>query len=105
MKAVAASLEEQNFLLSSLSPGPAQKQLALGVVLLLLIRVALTAGPLSTAIETDRRLPPLYVAAMFVTDSLTAVLLFAQFSILRTPALWRSRADISSRRSSWSHGR
>jgi signal transduction histidine kinase len=88
MKAAAATPEEQDFLLSSLSPGPVQKRLALGVVLLLFVAFLITAGPLSTI--PPKRIDaflPIYVTAMFVNDSLTAILLFAQYSILRTPAL------------------
>jgi signal transduction histidine kinase len=80
--------EEQHFL-SSLSPGRAQRRLALAVVLALLVVFFITeVGPLST-IQLGRidAFVPAYAAAMFVTDSITAVLLFAQFSILRSPAL------------------
>src|SRR6202165_5539772 len=81
--------EEQHFLLSSLSPGRAQRRLALAVVLALLVVFFITeVGPLST-IQLGRSDPfvPAYATGMFVTDSITAVLLFAQFSILRSPAL------------------
>jgi signal transduction histidine kinase len=87
MKTAAAS-EEHDFILSSLSPSPAQKRLALGVVLVLLAVYFITSGPLSSV-----RLPridafiPAYASAMFVNDSITAVALFAQFSILRSRAL------------------
>jgi signal transduction histidine kinase len=80
--------EEQHFL-SSLSPGRAQRRLALAVVLALLVVFFITeVGPLST-IQLGRidAFVPAYAAAMFVTDSITAVLLFAQFSILRSRAL------------------
>ena len=80
--------EEQHFILSSLSPGRAQRRLALGVVLALLVAFFITAGPLST-IQLARidAFIPAYATAMFVNDSITAVLLFAQFSILRSRAL------------------
>jgi signal transduction histidine kinase len=77
--------EEQHFFPSALSPGPAQKRLALVVVLgLLVVFVLITAGLLS-GIKTSRiyAFLPAYLAAMFVCDSITAILLFAQFSILR----------------------
>ncbi len=86
--AAAAASEEHDFILSSLSPSLAQKRLALGVVLVLLAVFFIISGPLSTI-----RLPridafvPAYASAMFVNDSITAVLLFAQFSILRSRAL------------------
>src|SRR3981189_3987134 len=81
--------EEQHFILSSLSPGRAQRRLALAIVLALLVVFFITeVGPLST-IQLGRidAFVPAYATAMFVTDSITAVLLFAQFSILRSRAL------------------
>ena len=80
--------EEQDFVISSLAPSKAQKRLALGIVLGLFVAFFITAGFLSS-IQLARidAFVPLYAAAMFVTDSITAVLLFAQFSILRSRAL------------------
>src|ERR1700730_4520139 len=80
--------EEQHFILSSLSPTRAQRRLALAVVLVLLVVLFITEGPLSTtqAARIDAFVPA-YATAMFVIDSITAVLLFAQFSILRSRAL------------------
>src|SRR5215469_796799 len=84
----AAVPAEQHFVLSNLSPGPAQRRLALAVVLALLVAFFFTAGPLST-IQLPRidAFVPAYAMAMFVNDAITAVLLFAQFSILRSRAL------------------
>jgi signal transduction histidine kinase len=80
--------EGQHFILSSLSPSQAQRRLAVAVVLALLAAFLVTEGPLS-AIQLGRidHFVPIYATAMFVTDSITAVLLFAQFSILRSRAL------------------
>jgi hypothetical protein len=88
VKTAAAVPEEQQFILSSLSPGPAQRRLALAVVLALLVAYFITVGPLST-IQLGRidAFVPAYATAMFVIDSITAVLLFAQFYILRSRAL------------------
>jgi PAS domain S-box-containing protein len=88
MKTAAAAPEEQDFILSSSAPSLAQKRLALGVVLVLLVAFLLAAGPLSTVqlVRIDVFVSA-YAAAMFVNDSITAVLLFAQFSILRSRAL------------------
>src|SRR5437016_1143864 len=85
--AVAAP-EEKNFILSSLPPSRAQRRLAIAVVLALLVAFLITEGPLST-IQLGRidAFVPAYATAMFVNDSITAVLLFAQFSILRSRAL------------------
>ena len=84
----AAAPEEQHFILSSLSPSLAQKRLALGVALLLLLAFFIAAGPLAKVqLARIDAFIPAYVTAMFVNDSITAVLLFAQFSILRSRAL------------------
>src|SRR5258706_11822845 len=80
--------EEQYFTLASLSPSKGQRRLAVAVVLALLGAFFMAAGPLST-IQLGRidAFVPAYGTAMFVIDLMTAVLLFAQFSILRSRAL------------------
>ncbi|HEU0147424.1 MAG TPA: MASE4 domain-containing protein [Bradyrhizobium sp.] len=84
----AAVPEEQHFIISSLSPGRGQKRLALAVVLSLLVAFFITAGPLSTVqVMRIDAFVPAYATAMLVNDAITAVLLFAQFSILRSRAL------------------
>src|ERR1700730_10180322 len=87
MTAVAVP-EEQHFILSTLSPSVAQRRLALAVVLALLVAFVITAGPRG-AIQPGRvdSFVPAFATAMFVNDLITAVLLFAQFSILRSGAL------------------
>ena len=77
---------EQQFILSSLSPGRAQTRVALAIVLGLLALFALiTFGPLA-----DVRPPRInsfvsvYVTAVFLCDAITAILLYAQFSITRS---------------------
>src|SRR3982075_353186 len=79
---------EQHFMLSSLSPSRAQKRLALVLVLALLVAWLITDGALST-VQLGRidAFIPAYATAMFVNDSITAVALFAQFSVLRSRAL------------------
>ena len=81
----AAIPEEQHFILSEVSPGPAQRRLALVVVLGLLVVFFLITAGLLAGIKTSRidAFLPAYLAAMFVCDSITAILLFAQFTILR----------------------
>ena len=88
VKKAAAVPEEQHFILSTLSPGRAQRWVALAIVLVLLIAFVITEGPLST-IKVGRidAFVPAYATAMFVNDTITAVLLFAQFFILRSLAL------------------
>jgi PAS domain S-box-containing protein len=88
MKTTAAAPGEHDFMLSSLSPSLAQKRLAIGLVLVLLVAFLLIAGPLSSVqLARIDAFVPAYASAMFVNDSITAVLLFAQFSILRSRAL------------------
>ena len=81
--------EEQHFILSSLSPGPVQKRLAFAVVVGILVVFALiTFGPLK-GVHLGRvdAFVPAYAMAMFVCDSITAILLYVQFSILRSRAI------------------
>jgi hypothetical protein len=65
--------EEQQFILSSLSPGRVQRRLALAVVLTLLVAFFITAGPLST-IQLARidAFVHVYATAVFVSDSIIA---------------------------------
>jgi signal transduction histidine kinase len=84
----ATGAEEQHFILSSLSPGPAQKRLALGIVLGLLVALYVITGPLSgIQLGAINAFVAVYATAMFVTDAITAILLYAQFSILRSRAI------------------
>src|SRR5256885_5203322 len=85
LKPDAAVPEEQHFVLSNLSPGRTERCLALGIVLGLLIAMYLITGPLSgIRLATINAFVAVYATAMFVTDSVTAILLYAQFSILRS---------------------
>ena len=81
--------DERELSLSALSPGPAQKRLALALVIgILAVFVSITAGPLrGIATRPVAAFVPAYATAMFVCDSITAILLFAQFSILRSRAI------------------
>ena len=81
--------EEQHFILSTLAPSPAQKRLALAIVLgVLAVYLVIVAGPLR-GVHPGRldAFIPAYVSAMFVNDLITAILLYAQFSILRSRAI------------------
>src|SRR5712671_1606100 len=88
MKKSAPTPDDQALILSNVSPSPAQRRLALGVVLVLLVCSVSLAGPLSRQpLGRIDAFMPAYGAAIFVSDSITAILLFAQFSVLRSPAL------------------
>jgi len=84
----ASGAPEQKLLLSSLPPSAAQKRLALAVVFSLVAAFFITVGPLSL-LQPPRvtDFVPAYAAAIFGNNLITAVLLFAQFSILRTWAV------------------
>ncbi len=80
--------EEQRFVLSNLPPSPGQKRLALGIVLGLMTALYLVLGPFGGIhLGAVHSFVAVYTTAMFVTDSITAILLFAQFSILRSRAI------------------
>jgi signal transduction histidine kinase len=80
--------EDQSFVLSNFPPSPAQKRLALGIVLGLTSALSLVLGPFGgMQLGAVHSFVAVYTTAMFVTDSLTAVLLYAQFSILRSRAI------------------
>jgi signal transduction histidine kinase len=90
MQQIAAIVpEEQRLFLSSLSPGTAQKRLAIAVVLGIVVAFALISVGLLSGMQARRMdaFLPAYATAMFVCDSITAILLFAQFSILRSRAI------------------
>jgi hypothetical protein len=88
VRTAAVVPEQQHFILASLSPSRGQRWLAVAVLFALLLAFVITEGPLST-IQLGRidAFVPISATAMFVTDSITALLLFAQFSILRSRAL------------------
>jgi hypothetical protein len=87
MANTAAVPEERHFY-SGLSPGPVQRRLAIAVLLIFFVVFLIAAG-LFSDIQTAPHpsLVAAYSTAMFVTDLITAALLFAQFSIVPTRAL------------------
>jgi signal transduction histidine kinase len=88
MKQSAPIPDDQELILSNVSPSPAQRRFALGVVLVLLVCFVGLAGPLSPQpLGRIDAFMPAYGSAIFVSDSITAALLFAQFSVLRSLAL------------------
>ena len=80
LKSETAVLAEQHFILSRLSPGPAQKGVALAIVVgLPVVFVLIAFGPFAH-VHPKRvsAFVPAYVTAMFVCDSITAILLYAR---------------------------
>jgi signal transduction histidine kinase len=88
LKTTALVPEEEHSTLSSLPPSPAQKRLAICIVLGMLIVALLVTGPLSSVrTHPVAAFLPMYLMAMFLCDSITAILLFAQFAISRSRAV------------------
>jgi signal transduction histidine kinase len=80
--------QDDIFVLTRASPGRVQKLLAVGVVLVILVVAISISWPLAgIQLRPVEAFVPFYLTAMFLIDLITAVLLFAQFSILRTRAL------------------
>jgi hypothetical protein len=88
---------EEDLVLSNLPPSRPQQELALIVSLLIVLPALLISatGMQHVKLAAVDALVPLYGMAMFVTDSITAALLFTQFSIARSRALLVIRADTS----------
>ena len=89
LKIDAVVPEEQHLILSTLAPSAAQKRLALAIVVgVVVVYVLIVAGPFR-GVHPGRldAFIPAYVSAMFVNDSITAILLYAQFSIVRSRAI------------------
>lgn len=88
IKRGAAAPGGQYYVLSSLPPSPAQKRLALGIVLALFVALALVTGPFGgMQLGAIHSFVAVYTTAMFVIDLITAIILFAQFSMLRSRAI------------------
>src|SRR5512134_2223794 len=73
--------------LANLAPSIGQRRAARILVLVLLAILALTWPFATVKLPEIRAFVPSLAAALFVSDCVTAVLLFAQFAILRQPAL------------------
>src|SRR3954470_18416060 len=82
-------LPEKDLILSNLAPTRTQQQLAVAIALLIVLPAFLISatGEQQVKLAAVDALVPLYGMAMFVSDSITAVLLFTQFSIVRSRAL------------------
>ena len=84
----AAVLKEQYFISSGLAPNQSQKRLAQFFVFALLVVFLIISGPLSTIqLGPLASFMPAYATAMFMFDSITAILLFAQFFVHRSRAV------------------
>lgn len=88
LKNESALPEEQHFILSTLSPSAAQRRLASAVVAgIVVVFASITFGPFNgVRLHRVDAFVPIYASAMFVCDSITAILLYAQFAIVRSRA-------------------
>ena len=88
LKRDALAAGDHHFVLTNLAPGRAQKRFALCIVLGLLVALYLITGPLAgIQLGEVTAFVAVYATSMFVTDSITAILLYAQYSILRSRAI------------------
>jgi signal transduction histidine kinase len=89
LPSVAAAVpDERSFILSDLPPSAAQKRLALWIVFGLITALYLVLGPFGgLRLGAVHSFVAVYTTAMFVTDLITAILLYAQYSILRSRAI------------------
>jgi signal transduction histidine kinase len=75
------------FLLATLPPSPAQRRLAIAIVLGLLVAFAVTAPFRAIQLPRSGAFITAFSTVLFVNDLITATLLFAKFSMLRWHAL------------------
>jgi signal transduction histidine kinase len=78
---------EHQFLLATMPPSSGQRRTALGVVLILLVAFAITIPFRTIQLAQSGAFIIAFQTVVFVSDLITATLLFAQFSILRWRAL------------------
>jgi signal transduction histidine kinase/ActR/RegA family two-component response regulator len=82
-----APSDQPGVFLSTLPAGPAERRLALTVVLVSAVVFLATVPFAKTRLAPVWAFIPIYEAALVVNDLITAVLLFGQFAILRSRAL------------------
>jgi signal transduction histidine kinase len=85
--AETATGERRNVLLSTMPAANREQRLALAVIVVLTVAFALTAPFASVQLAPVEAFIPAYEAALLVNDLITAVLLFAQFTVVRSRAL------------------
>jgi signal transduction histidine kinase len=79
--------EHQPALISALPPTPAQKQAACAVAVFLLVAFLLALPFAHVSLPKVDAFVPIVASVMFLSDAMTAVLLFGQFSVLGSQAL------------------
>ena len=86
------------FLLATLPPSPAQRRLAIAIILTLLAAFVVTAPFRAIQLPKSGALITAFQTVLFVNDLMTATLLFSHFLMLRWRSCLRSRAATFSRR-------
>lgn len=86
-KFTASDETDESISLINLPPGPRENLIAIGIVAVLLLAVAGVAPFASMPLPQFGAFIPFLNATILVTDLVTAILLFAQFSISRSRAL------------------
>jgi signal transduction histidine kinase len=84
---LSEAVEEHQLLLATLPPSKVQIRLAIGVVLVLLVAFAVTIYFTNVQLARVDAFIPAFETAIAFNDLVTAALLFAQFSIMRSRAL------------------
>ena len=85
--AIDTASDEPRFLLATLPPTELQRRLALAAAAVLLVTFALAAPFAAAPLPRFDAFIPMLEVTIFVTDLITAVLLFAQYSIFPSRAL------------------
>ena len=84
---------EEPFLLSASSPTRDQKKLAGAVALALLLCFLATLPLIHRQLPRHDAFIPIVDSVIFLNDLIVAVLLYAQYSVARSPSLQRSPAS------------
>jgi hypothetical protein len=84
---VPVGTDEHPLLLANLPPSDAQRRLALGIVAVFALGFIITAPLAHTQLPRVDAWIPAFATALVITDLLTSVLLFAQFSIVHRRSL------------------
>jgi two-component system, sensor histidine kinase and response regulator len=79
--------DKQQFLLATLPPSRGQSRLALGVGVALVVSFAITVPITTTQLAAVDAFIPALQIALLTCDLITAAMLFAQFSIVRSRSL------------------
>ena len=86
-EAIPATLDEPEILLAFMPPNQKQRRMAFATVLVLFVVFVITAPFISTPLPQISTFIPIIETAVFICALITARLLFAQYSVSRSPEL------------------